>query len=333
MKNSEEEALALISEAVGASGDASMAAPGVVRIQFRSGSTVEFHLAGSAPETRSEAEDTVELKILNRVTGSELEELRSREKSFVALTGVVRLQAPGILIDRTDVRPANRAFSSMRRSAFSDKASLIPRTLFYQPTGETFSLSGLAEAAGVSLSVASYAVRDLARRHLVETAKQGRERRIRLTDHRALLEGWAREYDWRDNGVLTVHAPMGSPERFLRRLTTFGLPRFALTLQAGASLFLPHAPVEQVHLYVDVADDQGLSALVRSLGWPPAEDGRVHLLKPQYRQSLWENTEIRDGLPVASDLQLMLDLWNHPMRGREQAELILEKHLLRLEDV
>jgi hypothetical protein len=76
-----------------------------------------------------------------------------------------------------------------------------------------------------------------------------------------------------------------------------------------------------------------LSALVRSLGWPPAEDGRVHLLKPQYRQSLWENTEIRDGLPVASDLQLMLDLWNHPMRGREQAELILEKHLLGLEDV
>jgi hypothetical protein len=260
-----------------------------------------------------------------------MEDLRSREQSFVALTGAVRLQAPGILIDRTDVRPASRAFRSVRRSAFSDKASLIPRTLFYQSPGGTFSLSGLAEAAGASPSVASYAVRDLARRQLVETTKLGRELKIRLTDHRALLEGWAREYDWQDNVAVTVQAPVGSPERFLRRLPTFGLPRFALTLYAGASLFLPHSPLEQVHLYVDVADDHGLSALVRNLGWPQAEDGRVHLLRPHYRQSLWEKTEARDGLPVASDLQLMLDLWNHPMRGREQAELILEKHLLRFE--
>jgi hypothetical protein len=219
----------------------------------------------------------------------------------------------------------------MRRSAFSDKASLIPRTLFYQSPGETFSLSGLAESAGVTPSVASYAVRDLARRGLVETTKHGRELRIRLKDHRALLEGWAREYDWQDNVAVTVQAPMGSPERFLRRLPTFALPRFALTLQAGASLFLPHAPVEQVHLYVDVDDDQGFSALVRSLGWPSTEDGRLHLLKPYYRQSLWEKTENRSGLTVVSDLQLMLDLWNYPIRGREQAELILEKHLLGLE--
>jgi hypothetical protein len=308
-----------------------MPAQGVIRIELGSGPRVEFRLIDDAPKTDSEAENAQDLRILSRVTRSELEELRSREESFVALTGVVRLQAPGILIDRTDVRPADRAFRSMRRSAFSDKASLIPRTLFYQSPVETFSLSGLAEYAGVSLSVASYAVRDLARRELVEATKHGRELRIRLKDHRALLEAWARDYDWQDNVAVTVQAPMGSPERFLRRLPTFALPRFALTLHAGASLFLPHAPVEQVHLYVDVDDDQGLSAVVRSLGWPPTEDGRVHLLKPYYRQSLWEKAEIRDGLPVASDLQLMLDLWNHPMRGREQAELILEKHLLGLE--
>ena len=330
MKQSEE-ALALISEAVGRSGEVSMPAQGVIRIELGSGPRVEFRLKEDAPETDSEAEHAVDLRILNRVTRSELEELRSRGKSFVALTGVVRLQAPGILIDRTDVRPPGSALRSMRRSAFSDKASLIPRTLFYQSPGETFSLSGLAESAGVSLSVASYAVRDLARRELVETTKHGRELSIRLKDHRELLEGWAGDYDWRNNVALTVQAPMGSPERFLHRLPTFGLPRFALTLHAGASLFLPHSPVEQVHLYVDVDGDQALSALVRSLGWPPTEDGRLHLLKPYYRQSLWEKTENRSGLTVVSDLQLMLDLWNYPMRGREQAELILEKHLLGLE--
>ncbi len=331
MNKSAEDALALISEAVGASGEVAMAGPAVIRIDFESGPTVKFRLVGHAPETHSEAEDAPGLRVLNRATRSELEELRSRGTSFVVLTGVVRLQAPGILIDRTDVRLSSRAFRSARRSAFSDKASLIPRALFYQPPGESFSLSGLAETAGVSLSVASYAVQDLARRQLVEITKSGRERRIRLMGHRALLEGWAREYDWRDNVAIAIQAPMGSPERFLRRLPTFGLPRFALTLQAGASLFLPHSPVEQVHLYVDVADDRGLSALARSLGWPPTEGGRLYLLKPYYRRSLWEKVVDRLGLPVASDLQLMLDLWNHPIRGREQAELILEKHLLGLE--
>jgi hypothetical protein len=188
-----------------------MAGPGVIRIEIGAGPTVEFRLIGDAPGAHCEAEDVADLRILNRVTRSELQGLRSRGQSFVALTGVVRLQAPGILIDRTDVRLADRAFRSMRRSAFSDKASLIPRTLFYQSPGETFSLSGLAEAAGVSLSVASYAVRDLARRQLVDTTKHGRERRIRLTDHRALLEAWARGYDWQDNVAVTVQAPMGSP--------------------------------------------------------------------------------------------------------------------------
>ena len=110
------------------------------------------------------------------------------------------------------------------RSAFSDKASLIPRALSHQSPGETFSLSGLAEFAGCR-----------------------------------------------------------SPEPS----TPCGIgPR-------GNSCRPP-----------------------RTAGsW---QSGRIHLLKPYHRPSLRENTDNRPGLPVASDLQLMLDLWNHPMRGRVQ---------------
>ena len=34
-----------------------------------------------------------------------------------------------------------------------------------------------------------------------------------------------------------------------------------------------------------------------------------------------------DELPVVSDLQLWLDLYDYPQRGREQAERILERGL------
>lgn len=164
----------------------------------------------------------------------------------------------------------------------------------------------------------------------MEATAAGRERWIRLVEHRELIAQWAKEYDWRDNASLTVHAPIGSPRRFLARLTTLSLPPCAVTLQAGASLLLPHAPVEEIHVYVDLPSQARLTDLVRRLDWPPDSSGRFQFLLPYYKTSVWEGVRERDGVPVVSDLQLMIDLWNHPIRGREQAELLLEKHLLRL---
>jgi len=263
------------------------------------------------------------LWILRRPKRAELEELRARGQSYVALTGAVRIQVPGVLIDRTDIRLMTGTVRSRKRSAFSDRASLVPRWLFSQRPQTTRTLTNLATAAGVSPSVASYAVRDLAQRELVEVEAGGRERRIRLMDHRALIDAWAREYVWQDNLSISVLAPMGSPSRFLDRLVDFALPRYAITLQAGASLFLPHAPVEQVYLYVDVPNQDRLSNLARRLDWPPDPKERLHLLIPHYRHSVWTHVSFRGEVPVVSELQLMLDLWNHPIRGREQAELIL----------
>jgi hypothetical protein len=108
------------------------------------------------------------------------------------------------------------------------------------------------------------------------------------------------------------------------------LPQYALTLQAGGSLLLPHAPVEQVHVYVDVTNAEGLSRLAQRLDWPPDPRGQLHFLVPFYRASIWTGVKMRGEVPVVSELQLMLDLWDHPIRGREQAEVILEKHILNL---
>ena len=48
---------------------------------------------------------------------------------------------------------------------------------------------------------------------------------------------------------------------------------------------------------------------------------------PYYRVSAFFDCQEAAGLPVVSDLQLYLDLYDHPLRGREQAEQILERRL------
>jgi len=75
---------------------------------------------------------------------------------------------------------------------------------------------------------------------------------------------------------------------------------------------------------VDVGDAEELVDVAREQGWPVGDGGRLVLMKPFYRDSVWPGVRQIDGLPVVSDLQLALDLWHYPLRGREQAEHILQ---------
>ncbi len=203
---------------------------------------------------------------------------------------------------------------------------MVARELFTAEAGTVWSVSSLARAIGVSLSVASYAVRDLAERDLIEVAKRGKRIRITRPDRRALLEEWGREYDWRENPVLPVRTSVESIRRFLFRIRgELAEVRWAVTLHAGASVMATRSSVENIHIYVDAASETDLWHLARNLGWKHAPEGTLHLLLPHYRTSVWSRMADVQGVPVVSRLQLILDLWNHPDRGREVAEGLMEE--------
>jgi hypothetical protein len=73
---------------------------------------------------------------------------------------------------------------------------------------------------------------------------------------------------------------------------------------------------------VELEEDEQLRDIAASRGWAPGE-GKLVLLSPRYRHSAWYGERDVQGLKVVSDLQLVLDLWNYPVRGREQAEHVL----------
>lgn len=259
--------------------------------------------------------------VLRRASRGTLELLRKSDQNYVALSGAVRLVASGFFLDRSDLKPAARPLR--RVDPFADRNSLIPRTLLDEP-GRRWGVREIAEAAGVSAATASLAVRSLATAGVVNFRRLGRDAQFWMDDPTQLLRRWTGSYSWERNVAVAFAPPMGDPLRFLKRDRAALDPyRWALTMQAGASLIAPHAAWDRVHLYVSVANADELYDIAEQAGWPTAEDGRLVLMKPYYKHSVWHGLRTVNEMPVVSDTQLVLDLWHYPLRGMEQAEHIL----------
>jgi len=269
------------------------------------------------------------LWVTHRTDAATRETLRNQDASFIDVgTRTVRLHLPGlVLVDRGAVRVerAPRTWSS-QRSPFSDLASLVTRSLLAEP-GRDWTLTRLSARAGVSTALASRIVEHLSSASLVRAERTGRTLEIRLDDPWPLFLRWTGSYRWTENVALHVAAPVGEPRRFLARLDALlrgrrAGRRWALTLHAGASLLGTHATWETVHAYVACRTEAELAEFARRIGWEPSPQGRLVMLAPKYRRSVWWGLTGRErgDPPAVHTIQLMLDLWHYPVRGREQAE-------------
>ena len=102
--------------------------------------------------------------------------------------------------------------------------------------------------------------------------------------------------------------------------------KYALSVQAGASLVAPHAVCKEVHLYVE--NRQGIEYFIEKLELRDAPQGaNLVLMLPYYKHSVFYDSQWISGLRLVSDIQLYLDLYNYPVRGREQAAYLFDKRL------
>lgn len=276
----------------------------------------------------AQSRDTNVVYVTRRATGAVHDELRRAGVSFVDLSGTVHLVLPGLLVDRTNLRTGgSRGAVRQYFNPFSDRGSLVVRTLMQNRNRieRVWGVRELAAAAGVSPATTTRVVRELEELSVVEVERVGRNAAVRLIDYAALLSAWTTAYDWTLNQRVAFDAPIGDPGRFVSRTAREWVgPRWALTLHAGAAQLAPHASWDRVHMYVDVTDHRELLRVGEERGWTPSRDGRVVLMKPFYRTSLWQGVQQAKGIPVASTLQLVLDLWGYPLRGREEAEHLLD---------
>ncbi len=256
--------------------------------------------------------------------------LRQEGISFVDLRGMVHLNLPGLIVDRSDLKPLSPSPRAGKRliDPFADQSSLALRVLLTNPTSRVWGVRELAVAAGISPSTCSRAVRVLSADSLVEFEREGRSSRIQVRDPAALFNRWTQVYSWDRNALYGFDAPIGDAYKFLPRLKrAIGKRRWALSLQAGAALTAPHAAWKRIHLYLAEGEVLEVRRLARDAGWRGAEEGNLVVMMPFYRRSVWWGLQRHRGYPVVSTLQLALDLWHYPLRGREQAEHLLESQL------
>jgi hypothetical protein len=189
------------------------------------------------------------------------------------------------------------------RSPFSGRAERVVRRLMLEPE-RTWSMRALAQAASVSLGLASMTTTALAEMEVVRKGRSG----VELLDPSALLDAWAEVYDLRSNAFVAYRswqdARQFEQELIRHREALDG--RYALTLWSAAHYLLggDEAPA-QVALYWR----GDLALLARALILSP-DVGRTYVFcfQPYDESLLWARRETPEGLGVVSPLQLYLDL-------------------------
>lgn len=209
------------------------------------------------------------------------------------------------------------------RNIFSDKASIIPRKMMGEP-GRKWVLRDFVGLDGLSLGLAQGVLAAMQDLGCLERVKKGPFSYARLADSALLLAEWVKAYKFAMNKVYAYYLPSGD---ILKRLKA-ALPaeKYALTLHAGANLKTSFVSTGDVHVYLSLADWAAeLPPVLQKLELKKlAQGGNVHLVRPFYRNTVFQNSHKVGGCNVVSNLQLYLDLYNFQPRGREHAEYLKE---------
>ncbi len=253
--------------------------------------------------------------------------------AYMDLLGNCYLEWGDLYIDKA--RDGARSRRPKRaKSLFSDKASLVIRSALEAP-GKPQHVRALSAQLGVSPAWVSQVLRRLISAGYAARVEEG----VVLSRPLDLLNDWAESYSFAGRSELRpFFSPAANPEQVIGRLASLpagAIPRYALSLHAGASLVAPFAEYHEVHLYVDPMQPREEIERVwrEALDLQPVDTGgNVYLISPYYKEGAFFGSRQIDGVWVVSDVQLYVDLYNYPIRGREQAEYVKRKRLPHLEN-
>lgn len=213
------------------------------------------------------------------------------------------------------------------KTIFSDKATIVMRAMLLQPDKKWVARDfekefcvGRARAAAV-LSI-------LRKKGFVGGIRSGRLAHSILQNRKSLLKEWLKFYSFELNKTHLYYSPY---EDVLPRLKDYfeakKLPTgYALTLHTGANLITNYVNTPAVYCYLRSDNFNELSLDLRqTLDLKELKrGGNFYLIRPYYKNSVFFNNQKVKGYNVVSDLQLYLDLYNFPQRGRDHAQYLLK---------
>jgi len=145
-----------------------------------------------------------------------------------------------------------------------------------------------------------------------------------LTEPGKLLDEWCQNYTYTQNKMFTYYSFEQKLEKLIEKVVRISEDedlKYTITLLSGASLVAPFIRgISSLQMYV--TDSENLSEWVRLLDLGPVESGSNISMYIPYDEGVFDKTQKIDDIKIVGNIQLYLDLYNYPTRGREQAEFL-----------
>lgn len=218
--------------------------------------------------------------------------------------------------------------SPIRGNIYADRSALILNWLLnYGIERSKFSLRELSADCQVSLGLVQRVVSALVHTGIVQAEGVRTAKHYRLVRPTALMTSWLEYYHIVDRcKKWTYRTGLTGRRDLLAAIRRAGLGlKVAATLHlAAAEHGCKNTNLETVELYLLEPEVKGI--LEEVLDLEPQERGyEVLFIEPYYKSILKSNMEVRDGIGLSSPLLTYMDLYNFPLRGREQAEIMAER--------
>jgi len=209
----------------------------------------------------------------------------------------------------------------------SDKASLIIRAMLGQPDRQ-WVVRDFEKEYDVGRARAADILSELRGKGFIRGISSGRSAHNILQHREALLDEWLKSYAFELN---KMHLYYSADADVLSRLKKYFLrinqPKgYALTLHTGANFVTNYVNTPTIYCYLPNEDFKKVSLELRqALELKELKNGgNVYLIEPYYKSSVFFDSQTIKGYSIVSDLQLYLDLYNFPQRGREHALYLLK---------
>jgi len=250
---------------------------------------------------------------------------------YVDLNGNCFIKFDNVLIQRDAASVSLKASVTVQHrkrvlsGLFAPLSSRIIRILLLNPD-KSWTLKELSNTVNVSIGYAHKVAKSLeVKGYILKDANY----RLKVNRPGRLLDEWATIYDFvRANIFHSFYTFERDLDTFINKLALAsereGL-KYALTLHAGASKVAPYTRFTDIHFYVDVKDTQ---LWRETLDLRPVERGGTIFLVEPFDLGVFEGLQFVDRIKIVSDIQLYVDLYNYPARGREQAEYLKEKRIM-----
>lgn len=282
-----------------------------------------YSLKPSIPELKSIlatwTDEFPPILVAPELTSRILDFCRQERLAAVDLNGRAYVRSPGLLVDRRNLPGRDFRFELEPRNVFVGKSARIIRSLLTD-RDRIWTQGELVERTKASSGLVSRIIQHLISQGFIE--KQS-PRELKLCDPMSLIDAWVKRDDFNRRASTTRFAVFGNdPFAVAQQLANWADSQavpIAFTQWIGAWLRHPYTEPLIASAYVSRLPEP---ATLESLAMRPvSEAGKVWLHVPN-EEGVFLETRCVQGLPLASDAQIYLDLQNTGLRGPDQADAL-----------